>query len=196
MYPTTPSHSDCVSYYSPSLFTGQVILGILTVIDILLILGIVVMAPVLRDKSPEDENYEGYSTLGYLWIASLDILLIPFNILCNFLTIALSYRCCDSMIVLCCGCLRCCRVIPITTEDHDAIFLEQIMRNSETKPGQHIEHEAPATRIQPAVAAGPVAAGAPAAAPAAIAMAPMPHTANLPPLTGAGAMDFDIVYEY
>ena len=51
----------------------QVISAILTVIVLSLILGIVALAPFLRDKGPDDENYEGYSTVGYLWIAATDI---------------------------------------------------------------------------------------------------------------------------
>merc|ERR1712156_1195813 len=66
-----------------------------------------------------------------LWIHhTAETLLLTINVLTNFLSVAISYRCCDSLIVLCCGCLRCCRMIPITTDDHDAILLEQIMRHS------------------------------------------------------------------
>jgi len=131
----------------------QITLAVFTVVDILLILGIVALAPVLReDTGPERENYSGYTTVGYLWIFINGILLFPFNVLCNFLCIALSYRCCDSMIVLCCGCLRCCRVIPITTEEHDAIFLEQIFENADkardAKP-RNIAHHEPEIIKQP-----------------------------------------------
>jgi len=61
------------------------------------------------------------------WVDFISSFVLPLHVLLNFLTIALSYRCCDSMIVLFCGCLRCCTVIPITSKDHDAIFLEQMI---------------------------------------------------------------------
>merc|ERR1712087_828827 len=98
-----------------------------------------------------DSRSKSYESFGSVANTCLEIFMI-FHILCNFLTIALSYRCCDSLLLLCCGCLRCCTVIPITTEDHDAIFLEQIMMNARNgKDGvpQHIEHEPPSTRVQP-----------------------------------------------
>ena len=90
-----------------------------------------------------------YGQPGYRWIEFVECFFLPFHILCNFLSIALSYRCCDSLIVLLCGCLRCCKVIPITTADHDAIFLEQIMRNSNDQnagnPNQ-TNHTVPTTK--------------------------------------------------
>ena len=137
----------------------QVKMGILTVLVIALLLGIVALAPLLRDKGPDDENFEGYSTVGYLWIVAGETFLVPFHIFCNFLCIALSYRCCDSMFVICCGCLRCCRVIPITTADQNAIFLEQIMQSArEARDGQpkHIEHQEPVCEIVQPVDPGTV----------------------------------------
>ena len=68
--------------------------------------------------------------------------------------------------------------------------MQNAKKDSPGVPPQ-IEHEAPATRIQSAVDTLPAVS-----APAAIAMAPMPHNAHLPPMTGPPAMNFEIVYEY
>jgi len=131
-------------------------------------------------------------------------LFATFGNLCNFLCIAISYRCCDSLIVLCFGCIRCCRVIPITTADHDAIFLEQIMKNVPDRSDRERapRAEGPSTRIQqraqPSIpaAAGPPAPAAAAALPAVVPVAGAAIGALPAVAVQHRAAEFDIVYEY
>ena len=113
----------------------QSILAVLTVILISLVLDIVALVTALRDKTPDDGPYMGYSTV----IFCVSHCRIDAVILC------LSFA-------ACCGCLRCCKIIPITTEDQNAIFLEQIMENAgKVRDGtpRNIEHQEPAVRVQP-----------------------------------------------
>ena len=123
----------------------QIILAVLTVITNLLCFIPTSLRIHVHPASLENE-----------WISFIETFLLSFNILFNFLSIAISYRVGDSLIVLCCGCCRCCRVIPITTTDHDAVFLEQIMKNASDHPARRtgkpteIQHEAPSTKIQSA----------------------------------------------
>ena len=154
----------------------QFILAIMTMLCNLWMLIVTIsrfIFPFVSDDKLED-------SVSNNWIHFIKAFALSLHVLFNFLCIALSYRCCDSLIVLFCGCLRCCRVIPITTEDHDAIFLEQIMRNStKDKPEQ-----APTTRRLPTMNSGPGNSAPAAAAPPVIAMTQMP------------ASQIDIVYEY
>jgi len=122
-------------------------------------------------------------------------LLAAVSNLCNFMCIAISYRCCDSLIVLCCGWIRCCRVTPITTEDHDAIFLEQIMKNvpeqqSDRSPGS----EGPGIRVRRREQSpNAVAAAGAAPLPPIVAAVAVGH----PPAIGVQPQsDYDIIYEY
>ena len=100
-------------------------------------------------------NVDRHQTPQYSWFTFAYTFIMPYHVLCNFLCVAVAYRCCDSLIVLFCGCLRCCRVIPITTDDHDAIFLEQIMKNSNDRTrmetAKHAQHGPPETRMENAV---------------------------------------------
>ena len=66
-----------------------------------------------------------------IWLRLMGTYVTTFNTVSNFLTIAVSYRVCDSLLLLCCGCLRCCRcdVVRVTSEQRDAIFLEEIIAN-------------------------------------------------------------------
>jgi len=104
----------------------QMILAALTVISNILFFGVTAARSAIAGENDD-------RSVGNRWMAFAESFIISFHIICNFLTVALSYRCCDSLLVLCCGCLRCCNLIPITTADHDAIFLEQIMKNTKTQ---------------------------------------------------------------
>ena len=121
----------------------QMILAVLTMASNLWILIVTLsrFMPFIDDDKMENTAINN-------WIIFIKTFAFAFHILCNFLCVALSYRCCDSLLVLLCGCLRCCRVIPITTADHDAIFLEQIMRNSKGD-NQQIERGGPSRRTMP-----------------------------------------------
>ena len=157
----------------------QIICSVLTVMTIITALLITAVRM--------HRGFAEYDSPGNEWFVLAEVVWIPLHILCNFLCVALSYRCCDSLIVFLCGCVRCCRVIPITTEDQDAIFLEQIMKNS--KPPQ-IEHEAPSTRTLPATCCGSIN-DLPAATPPPtmnIAGTVRPVITPPPPLTMAGAV--------
>jgi len=82
------------------------------------------------------------------WMMFLRPFFSSFHIICNFLCIGLPYRCCDTLVVLCCGFLRCCTATPITTEDHDAIFLEQMLvKPANTRPAI-TAHQTPSARIE------------------------------------------------
>jgi len=140
-----------------------------------------------------------YGTGLVQWAQRTSIaLLVTLSNFCHFLCIAISYRCCDSLIVLCFGYIRCCRVVPITTAEHDAIFLEQIMRNEAGRSDRSDRAEGPQCRVQLRTQSAGSDANAPLlpAIAAGVQFVGHLHVIGGHVVSAPTVSDYDIIYEY